>query len=117
MKAFEYLQEEKLGVIIFTLKGELIDKDQSAEMMGKADAFIAAGKNKFVLELSELKYVNSSGLNILINILTRARKSGGDVAIAGISKKVNELLLMTKLNTIFNISDTISNAIEMLEKE
>ncbi|HVA99092.1 MAG TPA: STAS domain-containing protein [Bacteroidia bacterium] len=117
MMAFEYTQKEEAEIIIMTLKGELIDKNQTTEMMLQTDALIAAGKNKFILDLSELKYVNSSGLNVLIHILTRARKSGGDVAIAGVSKKVNELLLITKLNTIFNISDSIANAITLLKNQ
>jgi anti-sigma B factor antagonist len=101
----------KEPVAVIALYGELIDRTQAQELTDLVNRLSEEGQNKFVLELSELKYMNSSGLNVLINALTKARKNGGDLVIAGISKKVKELLLVTKLNSVFTVTDTIEEAV------
>ena len=107
---FEYTHDKINEIDLFTLKGELMDKGQALQLLYEVDKCIEKHDNKFILNLVDLKYVNSTGLNVLINILTKSRKSGGDVAIASLSKKVQELLTITKLNTIFNITDSVDEA-------
>ncbi|MBI2268836.1 MAG: STAS domain-containing protein [Bacteroidetes bacterium] len=111
---FEYTHDKVDDINLFVLKGELIDKGQALPFLYEVDKCIEKKDNKFILNLIDLKYMNSSGLNILINILTKSRKSGGDVAISGLSKKVHELLSITKLNSIFNIADSVTEAAEKL---
>lgn len=112
---FEYTKEKKSEILILYLKGELIDKSQSTSFMNEIEAIVAAGENKFVLDLSELAYMNSSGLNVIINVLTKSRKAGGDVAIANVTKKVKQLLVITKLSSIFNLSESVEDAINKLK--
>lgn len=112
---FDYKIEKKSGINVFLLKGELIDKALASGMLVEIDNLIENKENKLILNLSELKYINSSGLNILINILTKSRKSGGEVVITNVSKKVNELLLMTKLNTVFIVTDSVEDAVAKLK--
>ena len=78
------------------------------------DELLTVGKNKLVIDLSDLKYMNSSGLNVLIQLLTKTRISGGDSVICHVNKKVNELLIITKLNTLFKVADTQKDAIKLL---
>lgn len=111
---FEYQSEKKGDVVLLTLTGELIDRNQATALLNETDELREAGTVKFALELSGLKYINSSGLNVLITLLTRARKTGGDVVIANLSKKVEELLLVTKLNTVFTVTDSVEQAIAKL---
>jgi anti-sigma B factor antagonist len=54
--------------------------------------------------------MNSTGLNILINVLTRTRNAGGDALIAGMSNSVRQLFIVTKLDTVFIITPTIAEA-------
>ena len=100
---FDFSISEQPGYVIFTLKGDLIEKNQANDLLGKADELLLGGKTKFALNMTDLKYMNSSGLNTLIQLLTKARKSGGDAVIYNMNKKINELLLVTKLNTLFKI--------------
>lgn len=113
---FGYKSSKKEGMNVFLLQGELIDRSQADEMMKEVETAVAAGESFIVLNLAELKYLNSSGLNILINILTKSRKAGGDVAICNINKKINELLVITKLNSVFNVCDSEEKAISTLKK-
>ncbi len=111
---FSYSTSQQKGITIFKLEGEIIDKNQTTAMMEEISKFIASGKKNVVLELSGVRYVNSSGLNVLVNILTKARTAGGDVSVCNISPKVNQLLVVTKLDTIFNILPSVEAAVEKL---
>jgi len=99
---------------ILELKGELIDKNQALDLIKEVDDLLEQGKNKFVLDLSELRYMNSSGLNVLIQLLTKTRNRGGESVICHVSKKVNELLIITKLNTLFKVTETKEEAFKLL---
>ena len=55
------------------------------------------------LDLKELEYLNSSGLNVLIQILTQARNHGAEVYLQHIPQEIDKLLLITKLKSIFKI--------------
>lgn len=111
---FEYKISEEQSCEVITLSGELIDKTQAADMIAAIDALLEAGKTKFVADLGDLKYMNSSGLNILIQLLTKTRGRGGETVICNVSKKVNELLLITKLNTLFKVVDSKDAALQKL---
>ena len=87
---FDYKSSAKNGINMYHLSGELIDRNQALQMLAEIDNVIAKGENKILLSLENLKYINSSGLNIFINILTKTRKSGGDVAICCVNKKITE---------------------------
>jgi anti-sigma B factor antagonist len=108
--SFEYTCSKLNDLNFVTLKGDLIEKGQALQLLNEIDLFIEKKENKFILNLSELRYMNSTGLNVLINILTKSRKSGGDVAIYGLLPKIKELLEITKLNSIFNIASSKEEA-------
>lgn len=112
---FSYRIENEIGIHIIYLSGELIDKNQATELSAGIDELILGHNVKLVFDLSELKYINSSGLNVMINVLTRVRKSGGEVVITNVSKRVNELLIITKLNTVFTVTETVEKAISKLK--
>ena len=112
---FAYTQSEESKITVFHLQGDIIDKAEAASFIEEINKIIAAGKSKFILELSGVKYMNSSGLNILVNLLTKARNVGGDVVVCNLSKKVSDLLVITKLDSIFHILPTEQEAIKKLK--
>ena len=67
-----------------------------------------------ILDMGELLYMNSTGLNIMISVLTRTRKAGGQVLLANISHGVRQLFVVTKLDTVFPILDTVELALAKL---
>lgn len=113
---FDYKSSQSNGINMYKLAGELIDRNQALQMLAEIDETISKGENKILLDLANLKYINSSGLNIFINILTKTRKSGGDVAICCVNKKITELLVITKLNSVFNVCESPEKAVEVLSK-
>lgn len=114
---FSYTTSNQQGITVFKLEGEIIDKNQTTGLIEQIDKLILTGKKNIVLELSGLKYMNSSGLNILVNILTKARNVGGDVSVCNVSAKVKDLLVVTKLDTIFHILPSVEEAIQRLKSE
>ncbi|MGB0882923.1 MAG: STAS domain-containing protein [Vicingaceae bacterium] len=110
--AFEINKEEEL--ILISLKGNLMGKEQVQELLDEIDFFYNEGVKKIIINLSEMEYMNSSGLSVLINIFTQARNKGGEVVITNIPEKINQLLIITKLNSIFNIEETVEDAKKIL---
>ena len=103
------------GVHVFQLIGRLMDQQQADRLMSTLDEELSGGGPNVVLDLSKLQYMNSTGLNILINVLTRTRNAGGDTLIAGVSQSVRQLLLVTKLDSVFTITDDVAQAVNKVK--
>lgn len=103
------------GIAIINIDGELIEKNQAVELISSVEGLNSKGIFKLALNMENLKYMNSSGLNTFIQILTKARVGGGEVVLYSLNKKINELILITKLNTLFKIAATKEEALKILE--
>lgn len=99
---------------VFHLKGRLMDQQQADRLMGTLDNELTGDHNTVVLDMGELQYMNSTGLNILINVLTETRNAGGDTLIAAVSHSVRQLFVVTKLDTVFTITPTVDEAVAKL---
>ena len=113
---FTHTVKKQGSIHVFALTGELIDKNQAEKLIEEVNEIILNNHIHFVIDLSALKYLNSSGLTILIQILTKARKAGGEAVIANVGKRIKELLIITKLNTVFTVADTVEQGITKLNK-
>jgi len=111
----DYTLTEENNIQQLKLSGELIDKNQANDLMKSVEELLQAGKNKLIIDLSDLKYMNSSGLNVLIQLLTKTRTNGGESVIYNVNKKVNDLLVITKLNTLFKVAEDKQNALSLLK--
>jgi len=103
------------GIAIINIDGELIEKNQAVELISSVEELNSKGIFKLALNMENLKYMNSSGLNTFIQILTKARVGGGEAVLYSLNKKINELILITKLNTLFKIAASKEDALKMLE--
>jgi anti-anti-sigma factor len=74
-----------------------------------------SGKSAFIVDLSELTYVNSIGLNLLILLMSSARKTDTYLALANASEQVIKLLKVTKLYTVFHLTPTVEEALQEIE--
>ncbi|MBV6405493.1 MAG: STAS domain-containing protein [Flavobacteriales bacterium] len=96
---------------VFKLQGRLMDQQQADRLLATLDDGLAGGQHSVVLDMSELQYMNSTGLNILINVLTRTRNAGGDAIISGLSPSVRQLFVVTKLDSVFTITGGVDEAL------
>lgn len=108
--SFTFNIKQKAPLVI-SLYGELVDRDESRDMIRLIEETCEEGNAWIIFDLSDLRIMNSTGLNILIHSLTLARKSGGEVWVSGVSEKVKKLFIVTKLNTIFHVHESEEDAL------
>jgi anti-sigma B factor antagonist len=104
------------GILIFNLSGKILSKEDSEAISNEIDENIEKENINIILHLEELDYINSTGLNFIISSFTKMRNSGGELVISSVSQKVEELLVITKLNTIFTSFKTLEEAKKSFSK-
>ena len=102
---FGYNIKEKGQYTLVNLSGNLMEKSQATELMNEIDNCIEKDSTNFIIDFSDFKYMNSTGLNVLLNILSIARKSGGEAVICNVPEKIRTLLVITKLVNVFSVTD------------
>lgn len=105
---YSYLQNE--NYVLISLKGNLMEKTQALPILSLMDEWLESGIKKFILNLQELHYMNSSGLGVIINFLTKTRNKDGEIIICNLSEKIKDLLVITKLHQVFNVVNSIKDA-------
>ncbi len=95
--------EEKNGIMIFKVTGD-IDINTSPEVKKSFDRIISDKKDKIIINLKEVGYVDSSGLATLVEILKNLRAFGGKLKLTNLSPKVKGLFEITRLDKLFDIS-------------
>lgn len=108
--SFTHTLTEKPNYILVSIGGRLIDKSEAEALTTEVEKLIATGKNKFVIDGKALEYMNSSGLGVLLHILTKARNSGGEAVLCELSKKVKQLFIITKLTSVYSVVDSFGEA-------
>lgn len=114
---FTFKIEEKTNYCLVHFAGNLIEKNQASEMFERLEDLLNKGVKKIVIDMTEFRYMNSTGLNTLLTILTRARKAGGEAIICAVPENIKSLMLITKLNNIFTIVADEKEAMNSLLKE
>ena len=97
------------------LEGKLIGSDAATRVTNDLDRLLTEGKRKFILELADLEWMDSTGLGVFITFLTRVKQAGGKLVLVN-PKKVESLLVVTRLISIFDIYQTVEAAKEGLSK-
>lgn len=98
-----FAQEIKGNKLILRISGDLIGEDNNTQLINVVTEAVSHQVATCVIDISELRYINSSGIGILITILTKFRNKGGEVYLMNPSESVSKLLIITKLNSIFQI--------------
>ncbi len=112
MKISERTQD---GVKVYELRGKIMGGEPATMLRGMVVEAIEAGERKFVLDLSGVDWMNSIGLGMLVALLNTISKSDGKLHLANIDK-IEKVLLITRLVTIFQISDNADIAVAELNK-
>ncbi|MFW5761851.1 MAG: STAS domain-containing protein [Cyclobacteriaceae bacterium] len=98
------------NALFIYLKGDLIGENQGPELMELINDHINQGVTNCAVDISEVRFINSSGIGVLITILTKFRNKEGEVVLIKPSEQVKKLLIITKLNSIFQIVDSKEDA-------
>ena len=103
---------EKYEAVIIELKGNVMGGDDTKDFNDLLHKLIDEGKTRIVVDLSAVKFMNSSGLGMLIGGLTTIKKANGFYKLANVTDKIESLLIITKLITIFETFDSVDKALE-----
>lgn len=95
---------------VFVLTGNLVGENDGMPLADAFNEHMEDGIRHFIIDLSELKHINSSGLGVFITLLTKVRKKGGELVLVNPSEFIKNLLLITKLNSIFNTYESVAAA-------
>ena len=108
---------ERYNSVILEFKGDVMGGPDAVALNEKLHELIDQGKKNIVVDLGGVKFINSSGLGMLIGALTTMRKAGGDLRLARASEKIESLLIVTKLVTVFRNFKTLDEAVESFKED
>jgi len=99
------------GVTVLDLSGKITLGGESGKLRDAVRAIVAEGSKKILVNLSEVSYIDSSGLGELVAAYTAVKNAGGELKLLGLTSKVKDLLVITKLLTVFDVKDDEASAI------
>ena len=108
---FAVQQRDVENIVILDLSGRLVAGPDAADMRRAFDHLKAAQKNRVILNLKEIEYIDSTGLGTLVIGHSTVTDSGGSMKLLNLSKRSAQLLILTKLSTVFEIFDDEQSAI------
>lgn len=102
---------EKHGAVVIELKGNVMGGPEAQEFSDTLHKLINDEKKNVIVDLAETKFMNSSGLGMLISGYTTMKNGGGSMKLANATEKIESLLVITKLITVFEHYTTVEEAV------
>lgn len=104
------------GVTIVDCSGRITLGEGSVILRDTVRDLLSKGNKKIVLNLNDVNYIDSSGIGELVSAFTTVRNGGGDLKLLNLTKKVHDLLQITKLYTVFDVKDDETAAVSSFAK-
>ncbi len=104
-------QREKEGIWIFDLKGRLTVGEEVSKLRKTLNDTVAAGHTRIILNLAGVDYIDSTGLGTLVIHYTRLKKADGFLKLLNVNRRNIELLVLTKLTTVFELFNDEQDAV------
>lgn len=98
------------GVAVVDCSGRVVFGDEANAMREQVKGMLGETR-QIVLNLGEVTYIDSGGLGMLVGLYTSARNAGGNIKLAALTKRVDDLLQVTKLLTVFEVYDSVPEAV------
>ncbi len=104
-------------VVTYILHGKMLGGPDSHRILDYLHEEIEKNQKKFIIDIENVKWVNSSGLGILINVLNVAKQHDTHLVIAHASEQVQKMMKITRLDRIFTLADTQGQAMDLLTND
>jgi len=104
------------GVAVVDMSGRITLGEGSVVLRDTIRDLVGKGQKKILLNLGDVTYIDSSGIGELVSAFTDVRREGGELKLLNLTKKVHDLLQITKLYTVFDIKDDEATAIKAFAK-
>ncbi|WP_347160439.1 STAS domain-containing protein [Pontibacter chitinilyticus] len=111
-----YQAELKDDILFIRLQGDLIAGTDTQALLEEADHMQEGKVLLCAVDLSNARFMDSSGMGVLVSLLTRFRNRGGELVLIKPSDHIRKLLIVTKLNAIFTIAENDSFAAQFLKE-
>lgn len=113
--ALNIVEKDVNGVTVLELVGRVTLGEGSSLLRTKLKELLSQGKTRLVLDLAEVGYIDSAGLGTLVAGFTSAQNQGASLKLANLTKRFSEQLNITKLVTVFDVFDTVQDAVKSFE--
>ena len=100
------------GIMIVDLSGRITLGEGSVILRDTVRDLLGKGNKKILLNLGDVSYIDSSGIGELVSAYTTVRNQGGELKLLNLTKKVHDLLQITKLYTVFDVKDDETSAVK-----
>jgi anti-sigma B factor antagonist len=107
---------DNVNIAVLEPRGSLIGGEETDELKTKAKDLLEQGNRKLVLDLGGVTYINSSGIGALVNIHTLFQKAEGKVKLCNVAKGVENVFVITKLTSVFDVEEDRNTAIGSFKK-
>ena len=104
------------GITIMDCSGRITLGEGSVQLRDAVRDLLSKGSKQILLNLGDVTYIDSSGIGELVSAFTSVRNSGGELKLLNLTKKVHDLLQITKLYTVFDVKDDEATAISSFTK-
>ena len=109
--SMKFTTREVNGVTILDLSGKITLGEGGLTLREEVRNIVAKGSKKILLNLGDVNYIDSSGLGELVSAFTAVKHAGGELKLLNLTKKVRDLLVITKLVTVFDVKDDEASAV------
>ena len=107
-------QREVGGAVIVDVEGNLLASPRATKFRSYVNELMLEGKSKVVINLSNVKWLNSLGVGMLVGALTRVRNAGGDMVLTHVTDRIDRLFVTTQLNNVFKTFGSEDEALRYL---
>jgi anti-sigma B factor antagonist len=104
------------GVAVVAMEGRIVLGEESTALREKVKSLLTSGQKRIVLNMDNVSYIDSSGLGALVASHTSAKSQGATLKLCHLGSKFQEILLVTKLVTVFEVYPTEAEAIASFGK-
>jgi len=115
--ALKITNREIDGVAVLTLEGRIVLGEETSTLREKVKSLLGEGKKNIVLNLNNVTLIDSSGLGALVTAYSSAKSGGASLRLSNLGSRFNELLQITKLYTVFEVSETEADAVRAMAKK
>jgi anti-sigma B factor antagonist len=106
----KFSTSEKYNAAVISFKGKLMGGPEAQEFHDTLSNYLEAGKKNIIIDMSDVKFVNSSGLGNIVRGFSTVKDAGGSMKLAGVTDKIDGLLSITKLNSVFEQYPSVEEA-------
>ena len=100
------------GIGLIETKGSLVGGDETIELRQAVAGFVDRDYHKLIIDLSNVTYLNSTAIGVLVSAHTTYTRKGWQIKVCGINKNINNIFVITKLTLVFDVRDTREEAIK-----